>query len=39
MFVAFWIKLRQEEVLMLQHFPNDYPVYKNRVKALVPFII
>ncbi len=39
MFLAFWIKLRQEEALMLQHFPNDYPAYKNQVKALIPFIV
>ena len=38
-FIAFWVKLRQEEILMLQHFPNDYPGYRSRVKALVPFII
>ncbi len=39
MFIAFWTKLRQEEVLMLQHFPKDYPGYKTRVKALIPFVI
>jgi protein-S-isoprenylcysteine O-methyltransferase Ste14 len=35
---SFWIKLRQEETLMIRHFPNDYPAYKARVKALVPFL-
>jgi protein-S-isoprenylcysteine O-methyltransferase Ste14 len=35
---SFWIKLRQEETLMIRHFPNDYPAYKTRVKALVPFL-
>jgi protein-S-isoprenylcysteine O-methyltransferase Ste14 len=39
MCAGFWIKLKQEESLMLRHFPNDYPSYKNRVKALVPFVI
>jgi protein-S-isoprenylcysteine O-methyltransferase Ste14 len=39
MCAAFWIKLRQEESLMMRHFPNDYPAYRSRVKALVPFII
>jgi protein-S-isoprenylcysteine O-methyltransferase Ste14 len=39
MFIGFWIKLKQEEKLMLQHFPNDYPVYRRQVKALVPFVI
>jgi protein-S-isoprenylcysteine O-methyltransferase Ste14 len=36
---GFWIKLRQEEVLMTQHFPVEYPAYKTRVKALIPFIL
>ena len=39
MMVAFWIKLKQEEALMLRHFPDEYPAYQKRVKALVPFII
>jgi protein-S-isoprenylcysteine O-methyltransferase Ste14 len=39
MAVAFWIKLKQEERLMLQHFPEAYPAYQQKVKALVPFII
>jgi len=39
MCAGFWIKLRQEESLMLRHFPDDYPPYRARVKALVPFII
>ena len=37
--VGFWIKLKQEERLMLRHFPNDYPAYQKQVKALVPFLI
>jgi protein-S-isoprenylcysteine O-methyltransferase Ste14 len=32
------IKLRREESLMLKHFPDAYPAYRNRVKALVPFV-
>jgi protein-S-isoprenylcysteine O-methyltransferase Ste14 len=39
MTAAFWIKLRQEERLMLRHFPDDYPAYQKQAKALVPFII
>lgn len=39
MTAAFWIKLKQEEKLLLRHFPDDYPVYKTQVKALVPFVI
>jgi protein-S-isoprenylcysteine O-methyltransferase Ste14 len=37
--VGFWIKLKQEEGLMMQHFPDQYPAYRKEVKALVPFII
>jgi protein-S-isoprenylcysteine O-methyltransferase Ste14 len=37
--VGFWIKLKQEERLMLRHFPEQYPVYQKQVKALVPFVI
>jgi protein-S-isoprenylcysteine O-methyltransferase Ste14 len=37
-FIGFWIKYRQEEALMLQHFPDQYPVYRKRVKALVPWV-
>jgi protein-S-isoprenylcysteine O-methyltransferase Ste14 len=37
-FIGFWIKLKQEESLLLRHFPDEYPAYKARVKALVPFL-
>jgi protein-S-isoprenylcysteine O-methyltransferase Ste14 len=33
-----WIKLKQEETLMLHHF-QDYADYRKEVKALVPFLI
>jgi protein-S-isoprenylcysteine O-methyltransferase Ste14 len=36
---SFWIKLRQEEALMMRHFPGEYPAYHARVKALIPFVI
>jgi protein-S-isoprenylcysteine O-methyltransferase Ste14 len=39
MCVGFWIKLMQEESLLLRHFPEAYPAYRKRVKALVPFVI
>ena len=39
MAAAFWIKLKQEERLMRRHFPDEYPAYCKRVKALVPFLI
>lgn len=35
---GFWIKLNQEERLLLRGFPNEYPAYKARVKALIPYI-
>ena len=37
--IGFWIKLSQEERLMLRHFPEEYPRYQKEVKALVPWII
>ena len=39
MFIGFWIKLSQEEQLMLRYFPDAYPAYRKQVKALVPFVI
>jgi len=38
-FAGFWIKLKQEEKLLLRHFPAEYPAYQSRVKALVPFVL
>ena len=38
LFFTFWFKLRQEEALMERHFPREYPAYKNRTKALIPYI-
>ncbi len=38
-FIGFWIKLKQEEALLLKHFPGEYPAYQARVKALVPFVL
>ena len=37
--VSFWIKLRYEEKLMLEKFPNEYAAYQQRVKRLIPFIV
>ena len=39
LFVSIWIKLRHEEKLMLQTFPDQYPAYQRRVKRLIPFIL
>jgi protein-S-isoprenylcysteine O-methyltransferase Ste14 len=35
--VHLW-KLRQEEALMTRHFPEAYPDYRARTKALIPFL-
>lgn len=37
-FVSIWIKLRYEEKLMLQKFPEEYAAYQQRVKRLIPGI-
>lgn len=34
--LAFFIKIRAEEQLMMQAFANLYPAYRQRVKALIP---
>ncbi len=38
-FVGFRVKLAQEEELLLRSFPDEYPDYKARVKALVPWVL
>jgi protein-S-isoprenylcysteine O-methyltransferase Ste14 len=37
--IGFWIKLNQEERLLLRHFPDAYPAYQREVRALVPFVV
>jgi protein-S-isoprenylcysteine O-methyltransferase Ste14 len=37
--IGFWIKLKQEERLLLRHFPDAYPAYQKQAKAIVPFIL
>ena len=37
-FAGFWLRSRLEEKLLTRHFPVDYPAYKRRTKALVPFV-
>jgi protein-S-isoprenylcysteine O-methyltransferase Ste14 len=39
MSAGLWIKLKQEEALMLRHFPDTYPAYQKQVKALIPYVI
>jgi len=36
-FCGLWVKLKREEALLNKHFP-EYPAYKSRTTALVPFI-
>ncbi len=38
-FASFWIKLREEEKLMLQQFPDQYRSYQRRVKRIIPFVL
>ena len=37
--LALWLKSLDEERMMMKHFPDDYPSYKRRVRALIPFIL
>ena len=37
-FLGHWWKLRREEALLTKHFPEAYPNYRLRTKALIPFI-
>ena len=39
MCMGMWIKLKQEETLLLRYFPDQYPAYRTKVKAIVPFLI
>jgi protein-S-isoprenylcysteine O-methyltransferase Ste14 len=39
MFASFWIKLRDEEKLMLQQFPERYADYRLRAKRIIPFVL
>jgi protein-S-isoprenylcysteine O-methyltransferase Ste14 len=36
---AFWWKARQEERIMSKHFPDAYADYKQRVRAIIPFVL
>ena len=39
MFASFWIKLRDEEKLMLQQFPGQYAAYRRRTRRIIPFVL
>jgi protein-S-isoprenylcysteine O-methyltransferase Ste14 len=36
--LSFWIKLRQEERVMIAHFGDRYLAYMKRVRAIIPFV-
>jgi protein-S-isoprenylcysteine O-methyltransferase Ste14 len=38
-FWALWIKLRYEEKLMREKFPDEYANYSRHVKRLIPFVL
>ena len=37
-FLVYWQRMRQEEALLTRHFPEAYPDYKSRTKAIIPFL-
>ena len=37
-FLSFWIKLGDEEKVMLKQFPDQYATYQRRTKRIIPFI-
>jgi protein-S-isoprenylcysteine O-methyltransferase Ste14 len=37
-FSVFIFRIKREEKLMMETFPKDYPEYKKKVKALIPFV-
>ena len=38
MVLAFLIRMPREEEFMTQQFPEEYPLYKQRVKKIIPFL-
>ena len=39
MVFAIIYKIRLEEKMMTEHFPDAYPIYKTKVKAIIPFVL
>ena len=37
-FLAILFKLRDEEALRSEHFPVDYPLYKEHTRMILPFV-
>jgi protein-S-isoprenylcysteine O-methyltransferase len=38
-FASFWIKLSDEEEVMVKQFPDQYAAYRERVERIIPFIL
>ena len=38
-FVSLWIKLSEEEELMLKQFPDQYVAYQRQVRRIIPFVL
>ena len=38
-FVSLWLKLKKEEKLLIDNFGNQYVEYRQRTKALIPYIL
>lgn len=38
-FVSLWLKLKKEEKLLTETFGTKYTEYKNRTKALIPYLL
>jgi protein-S-isoprenylcysteine O-methyltransferase Ste14 len=39
LFISFFIKLKQEETLMIEYLKEEYLNYKNKVKTLIPCLL
>jgi len=37
--VVLWLKSQREEALMTRHFPDAYPAYRRRVRAIIPHVL
>jgi protein-S-isoprenylcysteine O-methyltransferase Ste14 len=37
--LGLWFKLRAEEEILTKHFPKEYLAYKDRTKALIPYVV
>ena len=38
-FISLWLKLKREEKLLTETFGTEYTEYKNRTKALIPYLL